>query len=291
MKRHGAEITFSEMVSADGLLRSLDKQERYIEFAEAERPFAIQLFASEPGILAQGVEVVKARRPDIIDLNFACPVRKVVKRGAGAAILEDPDRALALVDAAIEAAEGIPLTVKCRLDAARGAGLSKLLPRFEAAGVAAVTLHPRTRREGYRGKADRDAFASLAAGTSLPMIYSGDIKSAAEVVEVYRQTGAAALMIGRAAIGNPWIFTAARAAMLGREYRFPEWGERLKEFTAFRDELLVLFGERKGVLEARKFIGYLLKGLSGARKYVQDFYRAGSPEEQDRVVSAFLASL
>ncbi len=291
LKRHGAEVTFSEMISADGLLRVPEKQKRYFEFHDDERPIALQLFGSDAGNIAGAVKILLPLRPEIIDLNMACPVRKVVRRGSGAALLEKPDQAYALAVAACEAAGDIPVTVKCRLDSGHGVGLAKLLKRFAEAGVTAVTLHPRTMKQAYRGTADRQAFRELAADSPLPLIYSGDIKSGAETPAVYEQTDAAALMIGRAAIGNPWIFEEARAALAGETYQPPAWKAKVKELLAFRDDLLVLFGEGKGVLEIRKFVGHFLRGQKGARRFVQDFYKAKDPVAQDKVLAEFLETV
>ena len=188
----------------------------------------------------------------------------------------------------MKAAGTTPVTVKCRLDSERGAKLKGLLEGFAGAGVAVVTLHPRTKKEGYRGKADRGAFRELASGAPLPMVYSGDVLSGSDVREVYRETGASAIMIGRAAISNPWIFEEARAAMEDKKYSYPPMRKKLEEFIAFRDGLLGLFGEEKGLLEIRKFVGHLLRGERDSRQYIQAFYKASSPKEQDRALNDFL---
>ncbi len=291
LRRHGAELSFSEMISADGLTRAPEKQGRYIKFSDDERPIALQLFGADPAVVTAAVEVLRPLAPEIIDLNMACPVRKVVRRGAGAALLEQPELALSLAEAVLAAAPGTAVTVKARLDSGRGEKLGPLLRRFAEAGVAAVTLHPRTMREGFRGCADRQRFRELAAAAPLPLIYSGDIKCGGEAPRVYEETGAAALMIGRASIANPWIFEEARAALAGESYRPPDWADKVKELAGFRDELLELLGPSRGLFEMRKFIGYFMRGESGCRRFVQEFHTARDVAAQDRVLKNFLEAM
>jgi nifR3 family TIM-barrel protein len=225
---YGAGLTVTEMVSAVALAHRGPKTVGLLRTdSRLERPFCAQLFGKAPESLAQAAQIAQELGADIIDLNFGCPARKVVNSGHGVALLKD----LALAESlarAVTRAVSIPVTVKTRLAWAPGwPGVFELAPRLAAAGVAAITLHGRYGTQGFAGEADWAAIQRLAENSSLPIIGSGDVTSPEEAVSRLRSSGVAAVMIGRAARGRPWIFRQSLEVLGGGEATPPTWEERL----------------------------------------------------------------
>lgn len=215
-KAHGAGLCPTELVSANGLVYRNARTESYLKHDPAKEPaLAVQIFGGEPEAMAEAAVIAEARGARIIDINMGCPVKKVTRNGAGAALLEDPLRAAQIVEA-VARAVSIPVTVKLRSGWQKGRPVAvRLGPDLASAGAQALTLHPRSREEGYSGSADHDLTAELVRAVSIPVIANGDLFSVADAEAVLRDTGAAAVMIGRAALGNPWIFESLRAAWRG----------------------------------------------------------------------------
>src|SRR6266446_1508002 len=212
-RRYGAGLVCSEMVSCAGLEHRNERTLGYLRVARDEHPLAIQIFGSEPGVMAEAARMVVAAGADIVDINFGCPVRKVTKTGAGATLLDEPDRAFAIVESVVGAVD-IPVSVKMRRGLENGSRRClEVGPRLVVAGAQALTLHPRSARQMYTGEADHSLTAELVELVDVPVIASGDITSRARAQAVLATTGAEAVMIGRAAQGNPW----ALREMLGEE--------------------------------------------------------------------------
>ncbi len=223
MKAYGAGLVTTEMVSCYGLVYGNARTGRYLDFAEGERPIAVQLFGDDPDAMAQATEMVLARAcvPDVIDINMGCPVRKVVKTGAGAALMGDVARAVAVAAAVVRAAERfgttgpdgqshlVPVTVKIRAGLVSGDGLAlALAPRLEAAGAAGLGVHPRAASEYYHGRADHAVTAAVAGAVGIPVIASGDIASVESALKIVADTGATAVMLARGVAGDPWLVGA-----------------------------------------------------------------------------------
>ncbi len=274
LKAHGAGLVTTEMVSAYGLLHHNVRTAEYLEFAEEERPLAVQLFGDTPEAMAGAAALVLSRAsvPDVIDINMGCPVRKVVRTGAGSALLADPDRAVALTAAVVKEATqaGVPVTVKLRsgiraADVAADCGRTviELARRLEAAGAAAVGMHPRTADQFYHGKADHAVTAALVAALSVPVIASGDIHSFSSAAAVVERTGVTAVMLARGAAGDPWSVDALLGG--GDQVRPP-----LDEVVADLRRLLARAAEERGPVRAarwaRKLLGWYLRpsGVSAA---------------------------
>src|SRR5262249_5963935 len=203
-RRYGAGLVCSEMVSCAGLEHRNERTLGYLRVARDEHPLAIQIFGSEPAVMAEAARMVEAAGADIVDINFGCPVRKVTKTGAGATLLDDPARACRIVEAGSDAVPG-PGPAKMRRG--RGDGPRRCLevgPQLVAAGAQALTLHPRSARQMYTGSADHSLTAELVSLVDVPVIASGDIASHARARAIVATTGCAAVMIGRGAQGNPW---------------------------------------------------------------------------------------
>src|SRR6187455_1492741 len=204
-RRFGAGLVCSEMVSCAGIEHRNERTLGYLRIAADEHPLAIQLFGSEPRTMAEAARMVEAAGADLVDLNFGCPVRKVTKTGAGATLLDDPDRAARIVEAVAGAVE-LPVSVKMRRGTENGSrACLQVGPRLVSAGAASLTLHPRSAKQMYTGTADHTLTAELVSLVDVPVIASGDVTSRARAQAVLATTGASAVMIGRAAQGNPWV--------------------------------------------------------------------------------------
>ncbi len=203
-RRFGAGLVCSEMVSSCGLSYGNERTLGYLRIARDEHPLAVQIFGSEPERMAEAAQMVVDAGADIVDINFGCPVRKVTKTGAGASALEDHGLACALAGAVVDAVD-VPVTVKMRRGVRNGSRTAlELAPKLEAAGVAALTLHPRSAQQMYTGTADHSLTAELVDRVSVPVMASGDITDRESAGRVLRETGAAAVMVGRGAQGRPW---------------------------------------------------------------------------------------
>jgi tRNA-dihydrouridine synthase B len=256
-RRYGAGLVCSEMVSCAGLSHGNERTLGYLRIAGDEHPLAVQIFGAEPGVMAEAARMVEAAGADLVDINFGCPVKKVTKTGAGATVLEDPVRACRIVDAVARAVH-VPVTVKMRrglVDGSRAA--LTLAPRLVDAGAASLTLHPRSARQMYSGEADHSLTAELVHLVDVPVVASGDVASRARAQAVLATTGAAAVMVGRAAQGDPW----AIAEIAGGEGSRPTREEVVAELVLFMRETVRELGETRGTRFLKKFYGwYLGKG-------------------------------
>jgi len=207
-KEYGADVLTTEFVSAEGIFRRNARTREYVDFDEIERPIGVQLFGADAQHMAEAAcQVVDWVRPDFIDLNFGCPVNKVVARNGGSALLKDCPALASVATAVVRAVAPVPVTAKIRIgwdaDSINAARVARLLVD---AGITAITVHGRTRAQGYAGTADWDIIGEVAAAVPIPVIGNGDLSSAADVAKRRRETGVAGAMIGRAAMSAPWIF-------------------------------------------------------------------------------------
>src|SRR5918911_1160762 len=253
-RRYGAGLVCSEMVSCAGLEHRNERTLGYLRVAADEHPLAIQIFGSEPAAMAEAARMVEAAGADIVDINFGCPVRKVTKTGAGATLLEDPARAAGIVRAVAEAVE-IPVSVKMRRGLENGSrACLDVGPRLVEAGAQTLTLHPRSAKQMYTGEADHSLTAEFVEAVSVPVIASGDITSRAKAQAVLATTGAAAVMVGRAAQGNPWVL---REIMDGDALE-PSREEVVAELLLFIAETARELGEQRATGFLKKFYGWYL---------------------------------
>jgi tRNA-dihydrouridine synthase B len=252
-RRYGAGLVCSEMVSVAGIQHRNERTLGYLRVSSDEHPLAIQIFGSDPGAMAEAARMVEAAGADIVDVNFGCPVKKVTKTGAGASLLDDPDHACRLV-AAVADATPLPVSVKMRRGVDNGSRTCLTVgPRLVDAGAASLTLHPRSAKQMYTGTADHSLTAELVSLVEVPVIASGDISSRARAQSVLVTTGAAAVMIGRAAQGNPW----ALSAMLGDD-REPSREEIVAELLLFMRETVRELGDQRAFGFLKKFYGWYL---------------------------------
>jgi nifR3 family TIM-barrel protein len=282
-RRFGAGLVCSEMVSCAGIEHRNERTLGYLRVASDEHPLAIQLFGSEPRTMAEAARMVEAAGADLVDLNFGCPVRKVTKTGAGATLLDDPDRAAAIVSA-IAAAVDVPVSVKLRRGLRDGSRDCLVVgPRLVAAGAASLTLHPRSAKQMYTGTADHALTAELVSLVDVPVIASGDIVSRAKAQSVLATTGAAAVMVGRAAQGNPWVLEEIVDGC-GRE---PSREEVVAELVLFVRETVRELGERRASGFLKKFYGWYLGRGRFPRPFKQELVVLDSTEEiEGRLIAA-----
>src|SRR5213595_3386400 len=203
-RRYGAGLVCSEMVSVAGIQHRNERTLGYLRVGADEHPLAIQIFGADAVAMAEAARMVEAAGADIVDMNFGCPVKKVTKTGAGASLLDDPDHACRLVGA-VAGATALPVSVKMRRGVENGSRTClEVGPRLVEAGASSLTLHPRSAKQMYTGEADHRLTAELAERVDVPVIASGDVTSKAKAESVLDATGAAAVMVGRGAQGNPW---------------------------------------------------------------------------------------
>jgi tRNA-dihydrouridine synthase B len=274
-RRFGAGLVCSEMVSCAGLEHRNERTLGYLRIASDEHPLAVQIFGSNPATMAEAARMVEAAGADLVDINFGCPVKKVTKTGAGATLLEEPALATAIVTAVAEAVS-VPVTVKMRRGLENGSRTClELGPSLVDAGAASLTLHPRSAKQMYTGEADHSLTAELVERVDVPVVASGDITSRARAQTVLATTAAEAVMVGRAAQGNPWAIreiVAESAADPSRE-------EVVAELVLFIRETARELGEQRATSFLKKFYGWYLGRGRFPRPFKQELTQLATLEE------------
>jgi tRNA-dihydrouridine synthase B len=277
-RRFGAGLVCSEMVSCAGLEHGNQRTLGYLRVGADEHPLAIQLFGSDPLAMAEAARMVEAVGADLVDLNFGCPVRKVTKTGAGATMLDDPALACRIVEA-IASAVSLPVTVKMRRGVRNGSrDCLDLGPRLADAGASAIALHPRSAQQMYTGTADHTLTSELVSLVDIPVIASGDVTSRARAQAILRTTGADAVMVGRAAQGNPWVLEEIVQGVR----REPSREEVVAELVVFVREAARELGERKATGFLKKFYGWYLGHGRFPRAFRQEIVVLDSLDEVER---------
>jgi nifR3 family TIM-barrel protein len=271
------------MVSCAGLSHGNERTLGYLRIGRDETPLAVQIFGSEPGVMAEAARMVEDAGADIVDVNFGCPVRKVTKTGAGATLLEDPERACEIVQAVAKAVD-VPVTVKMRRGLANGSRDALAVgPRLAEAGAAALTLHPRSARQMYTGTADHSLTAELVELVDVPVIASGDVTSHARAQELLDETGCAAVMVGRAAQGNPW----AVGEIAGTGDGEPRREEVVAELVLFIRATVSELGEQRATGFLKKFYGWYLGRGRFPKPFKQELVQLATlAEVEERLFAA-----
>jgi tRNA-dihydrouridine synthase B len=261
----GCGLVSMEFISSEGLTRQRPSTLKMLHFVDEERPIAIQIYGSDPGRMAEAARVVEAMGADICDINMGCPANKVLKGCAGAALTADLPLATRIVRE-VRAAIALPLTVKFRLGVRDDARTFLELGGIcESEGVDAVTLHPRTARQQFSGRADWRAITELKAALRIPVIGNGDVNSPENALALQSETRCDAVMIGRASLTNPWIFRQAASLLRSEPYGEPELTERAALMRAHFQEVLRREDDRTALHKLRKFTGWYTHGLPDGR--------------------------
>ena len=258
-RRAGASLACTEMVSAVGLVREHKLTWDLCQVAPQERPVALQLFGADPEAMHQAARLVAQMPVDVVDVNLGCPAKKIRRQGAGSALLDDPPLAAEVVAAVVQASTA-PVTAKLRLGF-KSDRLEDILPGILKTGIKAVCLHARTTKQGFAGEADWKAIARLKSWCPLPVIGNGDVRSGRQAVAMLEETGCDGVMIGRAALGNPWIFERALARLAGREPRQVPVGERRAALWEHMELARLHGGPNQALHFARQFMMWYSKGL------------------------------
>lgn len=287
-KENGADLIFTEFISSEGLVKGTRSSRRKLDIFDAERPVGIQLYGGDEDSLAMAAEIADAVKPDLLDINFGCPVKGVVGRGAGAGVLKDLDRMVRLTEACVRAT-GLPVTVKTRLgwdDDSRN--IEEAAERLQDAGIHALTIHGRTRCQLYQGTADWTLIGKVKNNPriKIPIFGNGDIDSPEKAVEYRNRYGVDGIMIGRAAIGYPWIFREVRHYLsTGTHRNAPTVEERIAVCRRHLSGAIEWNGPVQGLQEMRGRYARYLKGLPGLREYHQRLVRLSRHEEVEEVLS------
>jgi tRNA-dihydrouridine synthase B len=274
-RRFGAGLVCSEMVSCAGIEHRNERTLGYLRVARDEHPLAIQIFGSDPPVMAEAARMVEAAGADIVDMNFGCPVKKVTKTGAGAHLMEDRALACRVVDAVANAVS-VPVTVKMRRGVENGSrAFLELGPRLVEAGAAALTLHPRSAKQMYTGVADHSLTAELVDAVDVPVVASGDITSRIKALAVLEQTGCAAVMVARGAQGNPW----ALREIVDAEPAEPTREEVAAELIVFAREAVRELGDHRATGFLKKFYGWYLGHGRFPKQFKQELVQLATVDE------------
>ena len=290
-KEAGCALVCSEMVSANGLVHKSIKTEQLLDSLPKEKPLSVQIFGFDPEIMAEAARVVESSGADIIDINFGCSVKKIVKNGSGVALMKMPKTAAALIKS-VRNAVRIPLTIKLRTGwNPTGNQAFEISEIAEACGVDAIAIHPRTATQGFSGRADWSIIAALKRRVGIPVIGNGDIFSAQDAIKMLEETRCDAVMIGRMAIGNPDIFRQVLARIRGEEVPAPDTDHHFKIMTRYLQESVKYFGEELACRMMRSHLGWFSKGLRNSSQFRKSINRISTEAEALQRIEAFRDSL
>jgi tRNA-dihydrouridine synthase B len=287
----GAGLVYTGLVSANALHYRSRKTAELLAFSRHEHPVCAQVFGAEPEVVAAAAAAAEAAGADVVDINMGCAVPKVLKARAGVALMADPERAEAMVRATVQAVRA-PVAAKMRSGwKDRGEGAVAFAQRLERAGAALVTVHPRWARQRFLGAADWDVIAAVRRAVSIPVIGNGDVRSGADAVRMMEMTHCDGVMIGRAALGNPWVFGEVAAAL--RAETAPPPPTAAEGIALAKRHLSLVIADRGAVIavrEMRKHVAWYLRGMPGARALREETNRAATEVELravlDRAVGA-----
>ncbi len=282
-REFGCQLCFTEMISANGLVRETAKTIEYLMTSPEDKPLGIQLFGADPAVMARAAEFVAGQSPDFIDINMGCPVRKVVKTGSGARLLKDPPLAGQIIQAVVKAVN-IPVTVKIRSGWSPGSINATEIARIaEDSGASAVIVHGRTADQGFSGQADWSVIARVKAAVKIPVIGNGDIWQPKDAVRMREQTGCDAVMVGRGALGNPWIFQQIVRSFSGRsDICSPTPAERHSIIKKHWELEKSFFGSRIANRSFRKHLLWYTRGLPGSGRFRET---VGKMTDTDMILS------
>jgi nifR3 family TIM-barrel protein len=287
-KQFGADMMYTEFISADGLIRDAIKSLKKLDFYEEERPVGIQIFGSNIDSMKLAAEVAEQKNPDLIDINFGCPIKKVASKGGGAGILNDLPKMIKMTEDVIKATK-LPVTVKTRLGWDENSkNIVEIAERLQDVGIKAITIHGRTKAQMYRGEADWTLIGKVKENQRMiiPVIGNGDIDSGIKAKSMFDLYNVDAVMIGRATIGNPWIFREVKHFLkTGETPPLPTINERIKICKSHLDKSIEWKGDFIGVLEMRQHYGTYFKGIHNFKPYRMKLVTSNSIQEIHEILA------
>lgn len=297
-KQHGADLMYTEFISSEGLIRDAIKSRKKLDIFDYERPIGIQIFGGDEEAMALSARIVDATNPDLLDINFGCPVSKVVCKGAGAGVLKDVDLMVRLT-AAVVKSTSLPVTVKTRLGwDEQSKNIMEVAERLQDVGIRALSIHGRTRAQMYKGEADWSLIAEVKNNPRIhiPIFGNGDIDSPQKAVEYRNRFGVDGIMIGRASIGYPWIFREIKHYMAtGELLPPPDFAERMDTCRTHFDKSIAWKGSKVGVFEMRRHYAQYFRGLPDFKPWRTRLVSANTAEEVhaifDEMGEAYAVSL
>jgi nifR3 family TIM-barrel protein len=281
-KQNGADMMYTEFISVEGLIRDAEKSVQKLDIYDDERPIGIQIFGAEMDSMMESARIVEEAGPEVLDINFGCPVKKVVCKMAGAGILQDIPKMVELTEAVVKSTN-LPVTVKTRLGWDENSKyIVEVAERLQDVGIQAISIHGRTRKQMYKGEADWSLIAEVKENPRMhiPVFGNGDIDSPEKAVEYRNRYGVDGVMIGRASIGCPWIFREIKHYMeTGRHLNPPTLEERVSVCREHLRRSIEWKGQTLGVLETRRHYGNYFKGFPGIKPFRMKLVTSDEPEE------------
>ena len=291
-KDNGADLMYSEFISSEGLIRDAIKSLKKLDFSEEERPFGIQIFGGDEEAMAMSARICETVNPDLVDINFGCPVKKVVSKGAGAGVLKDIDLMVRLTEAVVKSTS-LPVTVKTRLGwDEQSKNIEEVAERMQDVGVKALSIHGRTRAQLYKGEADWSLIAKVKNNPRIhiPIFGNGDIDSPQKAMLYKNRYGVDGIMIGRAAIGYPWIFREIKSYLKDQTLLAPPTlAERIEVCKKHLHKSIDWKGPIVGINEMRRHYTNYLKGLPGIKEFRYRLVTLNSPQEINEVLDEITA--
>ena len=281
-KKYGADVMYTEFISSEGLIRDAAKSKQKLDIFEYERPIGIQIFGGNIAPMIEAAEIAEAAGPDIIDINYGCPVKKVALKGAGAGILQDIPKMVEMTKEIVDTCK-LPVTVKTRLgwdDDSKY--IVEVAERLQDVGIKAISIHGRTRAQMYKGSADWSLISAVKNNPrmKIPVFGNGDIDSPEKAVEYKVKYGVDGIMIGRASIGSPWVFNEIKHFMAtGEHLPSPGMAERIEAVTMHFERSLDWKGDRLGIVEMRRHYANYFKGIPDFKKHRLDLVTFETPDE------------
>ncbi len=290
-RENGCALVCSEMISANGMIYGQEKTLAYLTMSDSEKPVSIQIFGKDPAIMADAAAMAAGRGADIIDINFGCSVRKILKNGYGAALMKDLSAATILLET-VRSAVSTPLTIKMRsgFDAS-GEDAVALARIAEDCGVDAVAIHPRTVSQLFRGRADWSVITAVKKAISIPVIGNGDIVQPEDALDMIEKTGCDAVMIGRGAVSNPWIFQQVTALLKSRPAPDIHLEERCNMILRYVKDAMEAYGETRAARMMRSRLGWLVKGMPHAARFREDIKQIETHSQATEIVSEYFTRI
>jgi tRNA-dihydrouridine synthase B len=286
-KMHGADMMYSEFISSEGLIRDAIKSRKKLDIFDYERPVGIQIFGGDEEAMAMSARIVETVNPDLVDINFGCPVKKVVCKGAGAGVLKDIDLMVRLTKAVVSSTS-LPVTVKTRLGwDSTSINIDEVAERLQETGIKALTIHARTRAQMYKGEADWEHISRIKQNPNIeiPIFGNGDIDSPEKALEYKQKYACDGIMIGRAAIGYPWIFNEIKHFFItGEHLPAPKIEDRLLAVRQHAEWSAEWKGEKLGLIEMRQHYSNYFRGVPHFKDFRKKFLEVFTLEEMDALI-------